>query len=86
MQKLNMVINQIENMEERLEKQDRRYGGNLSVFSQPSAHSSPKHPTVRRSIAHSSSHSSNVLPSLNYLKGDSEIQAGVDRRLCQYDD
>ena len=73
-------------MEKRLDKQEKRYGGNLSMFSQPSDHSSPKHTTLRRSTAHSSSHSPDALPSLNYLKGDSEIQAEVDRQLRQYDD
>ena len=85
--KLNSVMDKFEDLERRLEQQEKRGTSSLSLLSQPSAHSSPKPKSTRHSPVSRSAHHSvrKPLPSIDYLKGDSEIQAEVDKRLRHYE-
>ena len=83
MEKLDTVLNRFEDIEKRLDNQEKR-NSSLSVLSHPSAHSSPKRKEPRVGRHSRSSHDSGELPSMDYLREDSRIQAEVDKRLRQY--
>ena len=74
---------QVEDIEKQLDNQERR-NSNLSVLTQPSAHSSPKRKESRSAGRSRHSRNSGELPSMDYLRDDSRVQAEVDRRLRQY--
>ena len=82
MSKLTLAMERFSDMEKRLEQQDQQ--NRLSLLSQPSAHSSPKSSLKQRS--HSSGQDSSVhIPSMDYLRQDSKVQARVDKRMRQYE-
>ena len=84
MEKLDTVLNRFQDLEKRLDKQEKRVN-DLSELTYPSAHSSPKR-KERKSSRHSrDSHSLGGIPSMDYLREDSRVQAEVDRRLRQYE-
>ena len=69
-------------MEKHLDQQEQQ--NRLSLLSQPSAHSSPKSSIKQRSHA-TAQDSADSLPSMEYLRQDSEVQARVDKRMRQYE-
>ena len=66
MEKLDIVLNRFEDIEKRLDSQERR-NSHLSVLTQPSAHSSPKRKESRSAGRSCHSHNSGELPSMDYL-------------------
>ena len=87
MDKLNQFMDKFSDIEQRLERQERKSSSGLSILSEPSAHSSPKgkEPRHRRQQLATQT-SPRTMPSMDYLRTDSEVQAEVDRRLRAYED
>ena len=80
MEKLDSILTRFEDIEKWLDNQEKR-NSNLSVLTYPSAHSSPKRKKPRLTRTPHNSHHSGDLPSMDYLREDSRVQAEVDRRL-----
>ena len=87
MDKLSSMMVKFNDLEKRLDQHESKGNSSLSLLSRPSAHSSPKRPCPTHSRhAEQASNRTHSLPSLQYLKHDSRVQAEVDRRLRQYED
>ena len=85
--KLDAVMERFGDFERRLEQQERKNSNTFSALSQPSAHSSPKAKTSHHSaMDRSGRQGRKPLPSVDFLKSDSDIQAEVDRGLRHYED
>ena len=86
--RLDVVMERFGDFEKWLEQQERKSSTSLSVLSQPSAPSSPKPRSTQFSVMDRSGQQNGRknLPSVDFLKTDSDIQAEVDRRLRHYDD
>ena len=84
LKKLDTVLSQFNEMEKRLQQQERRDSA-FSALSAPSAHSSPRKSTHSSNTSQRASHTPTHPPSFNSLRNDSEIQAQVDRLLRHYD-
>ena len=86
--KLNVVMEKFGDFEKRSQQQEQRGSPSFSVLSQLSAHSYPKQRSTHLSALERSGHQRGrkPLPSVDFLKSDSEVQAEVDRRLWHYED
>ena len=85
--KLNAVMEKFGDFEKRLEQQEKKDCNSFSLSTQPSAHSSPKQRTSHHSVLDRSGRQGRKpLPSVDFLKSDSDIQAEVDRRLRHFED
>ena len=83
MKKLDTVLSQFNQMEKRLQQQERK-DSVFSALTAPSAHSSPKKSTHGSNTSQPSSHAHIHPPSFDFLRNDSDIQDQVDRRLRHY--
>ena len=85
--KLNTVIEKFGDFERRLEQQEKKDSSTFSELSRPSAQSSPKPRSSHHStLDRSGRQGRKPLPSVDFLKSDSDIQAEVDRRLRHFED
>ena len=81
-------MDKFSDIEQCLERQERKSASGLSILSEPSAHSSLKSKEMRRRcIGQPSTRvSPTTMPSMDYLRSDTDIQAEVDKRLRAYED